>query len=98
MSEGTLRRWMVEDDVESESVEDLTSPEKWELGGLRPKHPVLEMENETFKRASVYFAREKGSLRIPLWSSHEMVAEGFPIAVTYRLVGLYRPGYYQGAY
>lgn len=50
---------MAQDDVESESVEGLTSPEEWELVGLRRKHPGLEMENKTLKRASAYFATEE---------------------------------------
>lgn len=58
ISEGTLRRWMAQDDVDSGRVEGLTSAEKRELVELRRKTRVLEMENEILKRASAYFARE----------------------------------------
>ena len=58
ISEGTLRRWMAIDAVDSGRVEGLTSSEKRELIELRRKTRVLEMENEILKRASAYFARE----------------------------------------
>ena len=58
ISEGTLRRWMAIDAVDSGRVEGLTSAEKRELIELRRKTRVLEMENGTLKRASAYFARE----------------------------------------
>lgn len=58
ISEGTLRRWMAIDAVDSGRVEGLASSEKRELVELRRKTRVLEMENEILKRASAYFARE----------------------------------------
>lgn len=58
ISEGTLRRWMAIDAVDSGRVEGLASAEKRELVELRRKTRVLEMENEILKRASAYFARE----------------------------------------
>ena len=58
ISEGTLRRWMASDAVDSGRVEGLTGSEKRELIELRRKTRVLEMENEILKRASAYFARE----------------------------------------
>ena len=58
ISEGTLRRWMAIDAVDSGRVEGLASAEKRELIELRRKTRVLEMENEILKRASTYFARE----------------------------------------
>ncbi len=58
ISEGTLRRWMAIDAVDSGRVEGLTIAEKRELIELRRKTRVLEMENEILKRASAYFARE----------------------------------------
>jgi transposase-like protein len=58
VSEGTLRRWMAQDDVDAGRVEGLTSAEKRKLIELRQKARVLEMENEILKRASAYFARE----------------------------------------
>ena len=58
ISEGTLRRWMAIDAVDSGRVEGLASAEKRELIELRRKTRVLEMENEILKRASAYFAME----------------------------------------
>ena len=58
ISEGTLRRWMAIDAVDSGRVEGLASAEKRDLIELRRKTRVLEMENEILKRASAYFARE----------------------------------------
>jgi transposase-like protein len=58
ISEGTLRRWMAIDAVDSGRVEGLTSAEKREPIELRRKTRVSEMENEILKRASAYFAGE----------------------------------------
>jgi len=58
IGEGTLRRWMAIDAVDSGRVEGLTSAEKRELIELRRKMRVLEMENEIFKSASACFAME----------------------------------------
>ena len=58
ISEGTLRRWMAIDAVDSGRVEVLAIAEKRELVELRRKTRVLEMENEILKRASTYFAGE----------------------------------------
>lgn len=52
ISEGTLRRWVAIDAVDSGRVEGLTSAEKRELVELRRKTGVLEMENEPSGRAS----------------------------------------------
>ena len=59
ISEGTLRRWMAIDAVDSGRVEGLTSSEKRELIELRRKTRVLEMENEILKRASVEPGRQQ---------------------------------------
>jgi len=58
ISDGSLRRWMAIDDVDSGSVEGLTSAEKHELIELCRKTRVLEMENDILKRSSAYFARD----------------------------------------
>ena len=58
--EGTLRRWLAIDAVDSGRVEGLTGTEKRELIELRRKTRVLEMENEMLKRASTSSAEGVG--------------------------------------
>ena len=58
IAESGLRRWMAQADVDGGQVEGLSTAERKELGELRRKNRVLEMEVEILKRASAYFARE----------------------------------------
>ncbi len=58
ISEGTLRRWMTIDAVDSGRIEGQTSAEKRELIERRRNTRVLEREYEILKRALAYFARE----------------------------------------
>lgn len=58
ISEGCLRNWLHQADVESGDREGLTSAERKELVQLRRDKRVLEMEVEILRRAAAYFARE----------------------------------------
>ena len=58
ISEGCLRNWLNQADVDSGRREGLTTDERAELVRLRREKRTLEMENEIRKRAAAYFARE----------------------------------------
>ena len=58
ISEGCLRNWLNQADVDSGRREGLTTDERAELVRLRREKRTLEMENEILKRAAAYFARE----------------------------------------
>lgn len=54
----TLARWKSQEELDAGRAGGLTTAEKPVLVEFRRKNRVLEMENEIFKRASAYFARE----------------------------------------
>jgi transposase-like protein len=59
ISESCLRNWMAQADADERgSAVRLTSTEKKELGELRRRNRLLELENEILKRAAAYFAKE----------------------------------------
>lgn len=59
ISESCLRNWMAQADADEHgSASRLTSAEKKELGELRRRNRLLELENEILKRAAAYFAKE----------------------------------------
>ena len=58
VSESCLRNWMSRADVDEGLKEGLTRDERSELVRLRREVRVKDMEIETLKRASGYFARE----------------------------------------
>jgi transposase-like protein len=58
ISEGCLRNWLHQADVDSGTREGLTTSERAELVKLRRENRTLAMENEILKRAAAYFAKE----------------------------------------
>jgi transposase len=59
ISESCLRNWMAQADADEHgSSSRLMSTEKKELGELRRRNRLLELENEILKRAAAYFAKE----------------------------------------
>jgi transposase len=58
ISEGCLRSWLHQADVDSGAREGLTTSERAELVKLRRENRTLAMENEILKRAAAYFAKE----------------------------------------
>jgi len=58
IAESGLRRWMAQADIDEGKKQGLSTDERAELVQLRRDKRVLEMEVETLKRASAYFARE----------------------------------------
>jgi transposase-like protein len=58
ISEGCLRNWLAQADIDEGRREGLTTDERAELVKLRRDKRVLEMEVEILKRAAAYFAKE----------------------------------------
>jgi transposase len=58
ISDSCLRNWINQAEIDTGERPSLSSDERRELGELRRRTRVLEMENEILKRASAYFARE----------------------------------------
>ena len=94
ISESCLRRWMGQADVDDGHKDGLTRDERAELVRLRREKQVLEMEVEILKRASAYFAREHPP-KIGFRLVHELAADGFPVAVTCRILKVSTSGFYE---
>jgi transposase len=58
ISEASVRRWMVQADIDEGIKDGLTTAEQNEIVQLRRDKRRLEMENEILRRAAAYFARD----------------------------------------
>ncbi|WP_425436185.1 IS3 family transposase [Luteimicrobium subarcticum] len=93
ISESCLRNWMRAADVEAGNREGVTAKESAELRELRKRNRLLEQENEILRRAAAYFAREIfPKMTYPL--VRDLAADGYPVAVTCRVLKFSRAGYY----
>lgn len=58
VSESTVKRWMVQADVDDGMVDGLTTAEQNEIVQLRRDKRRLEQEVEILRRATAYFAKD----------------------------------------
>ena len=61
VSEGSLRNWSTQLDVDEGKTEGLSSPEREELKRLRRENRILAEEREILKKAAAFFAKEGGT-------------------------------------
>ncbi|WP_204814805.1 IS3 family transposase [Paenarthrobacter ilicis] len=93
LSVTTLKRWIAIAD-RKESGAGPAATESAEMRELKKRNRLLEQENEILRRAAAYLARDINPKMIyPLVT--DLAADGVPVAVTCRVLGFSKQGYYR---
>lgn len=92
LSVTTLKRWMAIAE-RKDSGAGPAAAESAEMRELKKRNRLLEQENEILRRAAAYLARTSTQNDVP--AGHGFAADGVPVAVTCRLLGFSKQGYYR---
>lgn len=91
----TLHKWIRQADIDDGNQPDTSREESTGLRDARKKIRLLEQENEVLRRAAAYLppGEPAGKILCPLVS--ELAADGIPVAVSLRVLKLFRQPYYR---
>ncbi|MEV8151047.1 IS3 family transposase [Arthrobacter sp. NPDC080073] len=93
LSVTTLKRWIAIAE-RKETGAGPAAAESAEMRELKKRNRLLEQENEILRRAAAYLARDINPKMIyPLVT--DLAADGVPVAVTCRVLGFSKQGYYR---
>nr|WP_238153667.1 IS3 family transposase [Streptomyces xinghaiensis] len=92
--EMTLSKWLRRAAVEDGEKPGVTRSESAENRELKKRVRLLEQENEVLRRAAAYLSQSSSGKRLyPL--VRDLAADGIPVAVACRVLGLARQHYYR---
>ncbi|MFJ6281931.1 IS3 family transposase [Pseudarthrobacter oxydans] len=93
LSVTTLKRWIAIAE-RKETGAGPAATESAEMRELKKRNRLLEQENEILRRAAAYLARDiNPKMTYPLVT--DLAADGVPVAVTCRVLGFSKQGYYR---
>ncbi|WP_144599657.1 IS3 family transposase [Arthrobacter sp. AG367] len=93
LSVTTLKRWIAIAE-RKDSGAGPAAAESAEMRELKKRNRLLEQENEILRRAAAYLARDiNPKMTYPLVT--DLAADGIPVAVTCRVLGFSKQGYYR---
>jgi transposase-like protein len=94
ISEGCLRNWLNQSDVDEGTKPGLTTAEHKELVELRRENRVLRMERDLLSRAAAFFAQEECPPSVT-FAFVEAEKADFPIAFMCSRLGVSTSGFYE---
>ena len=95
IAESGLRRWMAQADIDEGKKEGLSSDERAELVRLAPREPNAGDGDRDLEAGQRLLRTGERAPKIGFRLVRELAAEGFPVAVTCRVLKVSRSGYYE---